>query len=177
MEEDQFSVCSAPPPLCWNFWTASTLSTFSGGGHCHRQGTEAYSVLCGSVPSEGLQGPRTWIACVRVNPAHHVLPTWWGLLSESRTGGSIPPKGIHSCRGSLCRIGHSKSCGSGELWNDPTLGPNRVRPPNRWHMPGQRASRGPWVARLMCSWFWPRLAHQGAMSPEGHISAIFLPPF
>ena len=35
-------------------------------------------------------------------------------------------------------FGHSRSCGSGERWNDPVL-PNRARPPNWWHMPGQRA--------------------------------------
>ena len=39
-------------------------------------------------------------------------------------------------------FGHSRSCGSGERWNDPVL-PNRARPPNRWHMPGQRALDGP----------------------------------
>ena len=80
------SSLSAPPPhtLCHSFWISWSFSVFSGGGHCHHQGTEAYSVLCGFVPSKELQGPRTWTAGVRVNPAHHVLPTWWGLLSESR---------------------------------------------------------------------------------------------
>ena len=39
-------------------------------------------------------------------------------------------------------FGHSRSCGSGERWNDPVL-PNRARPPNRWPMPGQRALDGP----------------------------------
>ena len=34
-------------------------------------------------------------------------------------------------------FGHSRSCGSGERWNDPVL-PNRARPPNRWHMPGHK---------------------------------------
>ena len=60
------------------------LPVFSGGGHCHHQGTEGYSVLWVLSRPQKLQGPRTWTAGVRVTPAHHVLPTWWGLLSESR---------------------------------------------------------------------------------------------
>ena len=64
-------------------------------------------------------------------------------------------------------FGHSRSCGSGERWNDPVL-PNRARPPNWWHMPGQRALD----AVGQCPWFWPRLAHQGAISSTGHISAL-----
>ena len=51
MEEDEFSVCSAPPTLCHSFWVFWSCSVFSGGGHCHHQGTEAYSVLCGFVPA------------------------------------------------------------------------------------------------------------------------------
>ena len=64
-------------------------------------------------------------------------------------------------------FGHSRSCGSGERWNDPVL-PNRARPPNRWHMPGQRALGCHRNVLLV----WPRLAHQGALSSEGHILAL-----
>ena len=55
-------------------------------------------------------------------------------------------------------FGHSRSCGSGERWNDPVL-PNRAKPPNRWPVhqymhAWAKGLRWPWERALSFGQDW-----------------------
>ena len=135
--EGEFSVCSVPPPLFGLSGLSPHLQHFLAAGIAIIRALKP--IQCsGFCPGRKTSGTKKAdCRCAgdsRTPRVAHMVGTPFGVPEVRFL--------LRAFTAAEAAFGHSRSCGSGERWNDPVL-PNRARPPNRWHMPGQRASDGP----------------------------------